>query len=42
MIEVGLERGLLVPGKTIIDSTSGNTASRSPWSAPRSATRSSS
>ena len=25
MIEVGLERGLLVPGKTIIDSTSGNT-----------------
>ena len=25
MVEVGLERGLLVPGKTIIDSTSGNT-----------------
>ena len=25
MIEVGLERGLLVPGRTILDSTSGNT-----------------
>jgi len=41
MIEDGLARGRLVPGKTILDSTSATPASRSPWWARRSATRSS-